>query len=684
MHFSNPLFLFGLFALLIPIVIHLFNFRRYKTQYFSNVKMLNEIVQKTRRESQVRHLIVLLLRMLGIAALVIAFAQPYIMPDERQSRNGNLVTLFVDNSFSMSANAKDGPLLQNAIEAAKDIVNAFSFSDDFILVTQNFSAKYAHVLNKDEILNLLDEIEVCPEHKNLDELLAVKNNIAINSKKENHLNYFISDFQKSNFNFSQLPSDIGEEFFFLPLVTEEVNNVAIDSCSFSSPVFKKGQEAVLNVRIRNHGDADIVKLPLKLYINGEQRAIAAIDIKAHSTSNQQLRYTLNEDGLQCGTLAIEDAPIVFDDKFYFTYEVTDATPIIVIQEDKSNRYLKAMYGYDSLFVYAEMRKNNINYSQFKDCQLVVLDQLKNLSSGLMDELGKFVKSGGNLLVFPSPDMEIGNFQQFFASLGVAGFEKQTEGTLSIGKINEESLYFKDALQKQNARMAMPTVVNPFALSNHGEHPAEVIMSLENGAPLLTCTPVEEGRIFLSGVALDDRYGDAHKNALFFVPLHNIAIFSQKQSKLYNIIGRDDEQAVNSPNNGSDEVFTLKAQKGDAEFIPGHKNLGGKTLLFFHDQISEAGLYDLMQDGTTLTALAFNFGSEESALAYYSENELKEVAENSNQAIEILSGDTKNMAKAVSERLNGTPLWRYFVLLALLCFLAEVMLLRFGGQEIKNQ
>ncbi|MBP5710821.1 MAG: BatA domain-containing protein, partial [Bacteroidales bacterium] len=105
MNFANPNILYGLFALLIPVIIHLFNFRRYKTVYFSNVKMLQEIMQKTRRESQIQHLIALLLRMIAIAALVIAFAQPYIKNESAGSGEGTLVTLFVDNSFSMSANS---------------------------------------------------------------------------------------------------------------------------------------------------------------------------------------------------------------------------------------------------------------------------------------------------------------------------------------------------------------------------------------------------------------------------------------------------------------------------------------------------------------------------------------------------------------------------------------------------
>ena len=96
MAFSNPLLLIGLSAILVPIIIHLFNFRRYKTIYFSNVKMLEEIKKKTKREQTLQQLIVLALRILGIAALALAFAQPYIPSGKQKSRTGNLVTIFLE------------------------------------------------------------------------------------------------------------------------------------------------------------------------------------------------------------------------------------------------------------------------------------------------------------------------------------------------------------------------------------------------------------------------------------------------------------------------------------------------------------------------------------------------------------------------------------------------------------
>ena len=98
MSFTNPLMLIGLAAILVPIILHLFNFRRYKTIYFSNVQMLEDIQKKTKRASQVQQLIVLLLRILGIVCLVLACAQPFLKGGNKSTKKGNVISIFVDNS----------------------------------------------------------------------------------------------------------------------------------------------------------------------------------------------------------------------------------------------------------------------------------------------------------------------------------------------------------------------------------------------------------------------------------------------------------------------------------------------------------------------------------------------------------------------------------------------------------
>lgn len=682
MAFTNPLILIGLTAILIPIIIHLFNFRRYKTVYFSNVKMLDEIKKKTKREQTIQQLIVLALRILGIAALVFAFAQPFIPTDRsKKSKKGNLVTIYLDNSYSMEANSKESKTLYDAIDAAKSIVSAFGFSDDFVLTTQDFSGEESHILNKDEMLELLDKVQISPNSHTMKDILTFEKNTCTNSNKGNIVHYYISDFQKNAFNIAQLSTDSTTSSFLVPMPNEESNNVGIDSCWFLSPIFKVGNQVSFFARVHNYGKEEVNKLPVKLYINDKQKAIAALDIPANSFVDCRMVYNIEETGTQCGKVMLEDAPITFDDQMFFTYEVTDNTNIAVIEGKEPNRFLYALYGKDSVFNYQAMGYNQVNYTQLKQCEVIVLSEVPSISSGLADELTKFVKGGGTLLVFPPKELDK-SYSQFLSSLNVGTFGSLTKKELKGGNINMESLYFKGALESQNDKLDMPVTLQHYEIS--GGSGSEVIMSLENGSPLLSSYSAEKGKVILSAVAMDDEFGSAHRHALFFVPLHNIGIMSSMQGKLYNTIGVDQMQTISLRMDNSDDVLTLKSRISKEEFIPEQRRVGNETALYFHDQVHESGLYDIVKDGAVIGTLAFNQNRNESNLDFYDEGELKKMAKSSGQNIDVIPADTKNIAKSVTDKLNGKTLWPFFLIFSLLCFLAEIIVLRFWGKPKINK
>ena len=115
MNFVYPYFLYALTAIAIPIIIHLFNFRRYRKIYFTNVKFLKEIKHETQSRSQLRHLLVLLARILAITALVFAFAQPYIPVNKSViTQGGRIISIYIDNSFSMDATDAHSSLFEQA------------------------------------------------------------------------------------------------------------------------------------------------------------------------------------------------------------------------------------------------------------------------------------------------------------------------------------------------------------------------------------------------------------------------------------------------------------------------------------------------------------------------------------------------------------------------------------------
>ena len=243
----------------------------------------------------------------------------------------------------------------------------------------------------------------------------------------------------------------------------------------------------------------------------------------------------------------------------------------------------------------------------------------------------------------------------------------------------ESVYFSDAVQRSSDLVSKPTLTRYFPiLSPSAATASEPVMMLEDGSPFLMVYLYGQGRVMLSAVPLDDSFGDAHRNALFFVPLHNVAIMNVKQGRLYNTIGVDESAAVSNKSTSADKVYKIQAQDKSMEFIPEQRLAGNEVMLYFHSQIEKAGLYDVFIDDVKITSLAFNYNRSESNLDYYNRDELKTMTEGKAQMIDAR---LKDLSKSISDSFNGTPLWQYFLLFALLCIIAEICVLRFW--KIKN-
>jgi hypothetical protein len=202
--------------------------------------------------------------------------------------------------------------------------------------------------------------------------------------------------------------------------------------------------------------------------------------------------------------------------------------------------------------------------------------------------------------------------------------------------------------------------------------------LENKLPLLTVQSVEKGNLFLSTIAMNDEYGDAHKHALFFIPLHNIGIKSQKQVKLYHIIGKDNFYHFNKKAQSAEDVFVAKLKNNGSEFIPEQRRVGNETMLYFHSQVDKAGFYDIEQGGVVQATIAFNYSRSESNLSYHTEHELVKFA-SQHDKVKVIDANKKNLTKEISTEISGKSYWRWMLGIALLAFLTEILVLRFWGK-----
>ena len=131
MQFKHPEILYSLFLLLIPILVHLFQLRKFKTEYFTNVKFLKELAIQTRKSSKLKKYLLLATRLFLLAFLIFAFAQPFFKAKDGKNATNELY-IILDNSFSMQAKGKKGELLKRAVQ---DLLEQTPENANFSLIT---------------------------------------------------------------------------------------------------------------------------------------------------------------------------------------------------------------------------------------------------------------------------------------------------------------------------------------------------------------------------------------------------------------------------------------------------------------------------------------------------------------------------------------------------------------------
>src|ERR1700743_1934807 len=197
MHFLYTGFLFALISLVIPVIIHLFNFRKYQKIYFSNVQFLKEIQEQQSSRRNLKERLILAARLLALFFLVLAFTRPYISNQNNvNAGTQRAISVFLDNSYSMQTLNREGSLLDEAKRRAKEIASAYSMNDRFQLLTQDFEGKHQRLLSREEFNDAVDMVKISPMSRNLQQIVNRQQSLLNTQASAAKAIFIISDFQK--------------------------------------------------------------------------------------------------------------------------------------------------------------------------------------------------------------------------------------------------------------------------------------------------------------------------------------------------------------------------------------------------------------------------------------------------------------------------------------------------------
>ncbi|MEY4926218.1 MAG: hypothetical protein RI894_654 [Bacteroidota bacterium] len=699
MHFTYPYFLFASAAIAIPIIIHLFYFRRFKTVYFTNVKFLQELKEETASRSKLRNLLILLMRCLAVLAAVLAFAQPFIPANDDAAKQGKkAVSIFVDNSYSMAASDADVPLLEKAKQRAREIVAAYAPDDEFQILTADFEGKHQRLVSKDDALKLIDEIKISPATQDLIKVMNRQKQVLRNSTTSSKTAFIISDFQRSQaVETPKIAQDSTIATTLIPLQAIQKKNIAIDSCWFESPVPMLNQTNNLVVKLRNFGENDENNVRLTVTHNGQVKPVGNMAIDANSVKYDTIPITIMNTGWHRCEVEITDYPITFDDHYFVAFKVAQNLKILSIDEGGGAAYLDAVFKGASYFQLSHQSAGGVDYSKLKEYNLIIINGLRTVSSGLSSELQAYSKSGGNVLVFPNNSADLTSYNSFLNAFGAGTLQRFETAKRQVGFINTDEFTFNDVYLNTNANnLKLPETNGNFALS-HGSN-EEILLRYRDGGIFVSKYKNENGNLFLCASPLEVQYSNLVKNAEVFVPMvYKMALARGGKSRIGYTIGKDNSiETENRSSNIDKNTYKLAisgakaatpetqtpTNKGKSiesdeqtEFIPEQRNLGARLLLSFGTNIRRAGFYDLyIKKDSVQSVFAFNYDRRESPLDYLDQ---KSMSAFGNSQLSVLNVNAStNFVQLVGERSRGILLWKWCIIFALLFLLAEELLVRF--------
>lgn len=673
MAFLYPGFLFALLALAVPVIIHLFNFRQYKKVYFSNVQFLKDVQKQQSSRSNLKNRLILLSRLLALAFLVLAFARPFLpVGNQENAGKQQAVSIFVDNSYSMQTLNREGSLLDEAKRRAKEIAAAYSVNDCFQLVTQDFEGKQQRFLNRDEFDQAVDEVKISPQSRSFQQVLERQKALFGPDRNAVPISYLISDFQK-NLGKNSISAETKTKITLVRIKAGALPNIAVDSVWLLSPLHQPQAAEKLVVRLHNYGNEKAQKVPVKLLINGETKALGSYDLDAKSVRQDTLKFSGLKAGWQNGEISLNDNPVTFDNHFYFTFRVQQQLPVLQIAGQLPNKYLNAVFASDAFFKANFSPAGNVDYSALSRYPVIYFNDVKEVSAGLAQQLQNYVKQGGTLVVFPSGEANLASYKNLLQPLNADYPVKLVAENTKVSSINLKNPLFKDVFERMPENPDLPHLKKYFSLSSNQRSLKNNLLELPGKTSFLSVYNSGKGKVYLSAVPLDETFSNLPRHALFVPLLFRMALLSGHNQPLFYTLGENELMEI-APIAKMDEQ-PLHLQKGQISLIPDVREVNGNTMLYVADQVRETGDYKLTRKDSVLAEIAFNDNRQESDLNYLTDQELKTDFA-AVKTVSYLQAGGLSLTKQVAEVNSGIQLWKLCLILALLFLAAEVLLIRF--------
>ena len=668
-----PEFLWALLLNIVPIFIHLFNYQKHETIYFSDVTLFKDIEEKTKKRSQLKNILLLLSRILLVSSIVLAFCFPYEKNNKINNyENLKKIGIYLDNSFSMSRLNKNQSLLESAKDDLMKLIDNLPENTEYIFTTNNKLKNKPYSIRKNELKKEIIKTAYSPISLTYSEIIDIQKE----QFKGDIINTFwLTDLQKNSFDLSNHKLVKSDQINLLKYSSNDMGNLSIDSVWFQESNRQIKKNETIQVKATNHSNSEL-EFQIKLNINnGEVLNQSYTKIKPYESKIIEFIFSVDTNGKKLGKLSIisnDMNSIKYDDNYYFSYSINENFKVVNLYEgdNESNSYLKALFSSVEKTKYEEVNFRE-GYNDYDlNADLIILNELINIDKQLINT----ITPNKNILILPSTSKNsdyknLNNFLNIkFSSL------KNSKLELDIESVDKN--YFKNIFSSFNGNINLPYFNYHYLVSKNPN--ANYLINFSNGDPFLIKYSESNRDFFYLTSNLNDSVSNFKEHALF-VPI--MLRIKEKSSsdfiKQYDINHLDRIRIKNEFQQNGDVKIINNLELPTISFFPKVSNSKRNSLIFLENEIEFSGHYYLMKKDSLIDVISVNGTQSESEMNFIKNKEFNQEIINLNieENIKFWNISEKRYPEIISLKSNNNEYWKYFIFLGIVFLILEIIIIK---------
>ena len=669
--FLNSIIFTLAFAVLIPLLIHLFNRQRRTKKPFSSIRFLKMLEKQRLNRINIYQYLLIIIRTLIVALLIIAFARPTLITDIIPARNAARTTavIILDTGLNMRYYDDRGMRFDRAIITLKKVLELFKPEDQvFLLLTHQ--AKKTGI---DSVI--IDAIKCSYLHVNRDNVISATIRILKSYANYNQEVFLISDNINMAGTFSAIKEQISDvRPYIFQIGDQSFNNISIDSLYFVNDLFEPLQPIELQVSLYNAGLVNAEDTEIHLYVNDKREAYSRTTIAPGEKIPVPLSFQPKDFGFIRGYVEIGEDALDADNRYYFNLRIPEKVDILFVEQNSSIFLESALKTID--------RNSNVNikfarYEQwgvdnFNKYHKIFLSNFSAIEGLILTRLNNYLKAGGRLILMPGYNSTPSDINHLLNEID------SDIRVINLSAVTGSDNYYKLEIHPRghpilgNLFRTSDTKINSPHFSRYFQVRANSkirqLLAFSNRDPFILYEKNKNGFIYFFTSYIDETWTDIQFKGIF-VPM------------LTRILSSDNygfDQGMNSIEVGTKFDLILKQDERTGNYslvTPDNINIKlipdtfGMTQVLSVDYLNSPGNYSVLNAERTIAVLSANISSGELSVQSRDHD-----PENYDDLPAIFPED-EEFKDTIIEARSGRELWKLFIILAILFIISEFIIIK---------